>query len=581
MTILTRYHVQYPFTTAWRNITSRVIGDVNWTEGRNVSLLRGPLPPAVPATLTCTLDNSNGFWTKGAGMAFGPGALFRMQWRATTGGAWTTRYTGQLFEYRPRQTDSLSRITVRFYGALIRFTTAEVREQTYGDSTPDVIMGEMADAVGLADTARDFDTSAETYSITVPSGYAGVIAFADLVQGFVYDTPDNQVRLELQATRDAKAISESFTDTDPLAGEMSIPPPESATNPFGIINQVDGVLRVFTPATDNTGTIFNFRDVYITSEYPAWTQFTTSIPLGFVVSPGIVIPEWEYFTSVLNVPGDPTGELSRWIQDSYPGGQGVRIITYLQGFSEWSIRRLSIVAEGDMLTWSFEHRFRANSTGTPFPDTFGPGPYIRLFDSAVTVRDLFAVLETAEVFMHSATNAESQRKFGVKRRASTLAVSQFEATLVDYSADLGELMMRVDDELARYSSPQRAFILDPPTATNAERDALLARRISDKINLRLAGKSQYDIDVECYIEALQTRMDPLGNVRQRVFVVELPPPPIALAAHADLAFTSGVVFGQTLAAATGGRPPYTYTATGFPAGITFNETTRRVSGTPD
>ena len=580
MTILRRFHVQYPSTTAWVNITSRVIGDVDWTEGRNVSLLGGPLPSAVPATLTCTLDNFDGYWTKGAGMAFGPGALFRMQWRATTGDAWTTRYTGQLFEYRPRQAANLSRIAVRFYGALIRFTTADVREQTYGDSTPDVIMGEMADAVGLADTARDFDTSVETYSITVPSGYGGVTTFADLVQGFIYDTPDNQVRLELQATRNAKAISESFTDTDPLAGEMSIPPPESATNPFGIINQIDGELRVFTPATDNTGTIFSFPDVQIVSEYPAWTQFTTSVPLGFVVSPGIVIPEWEYYTRLANVPGDPTGFQKRTDAD-YIDGRATRIITYLQGYAEVDIRRLSIVAEGDMLIWAFEHRVRAASTGAPLPDTYGPGSYILLFDSAVTVRDLFAVLETTEIFMHSAINTESQRKFGVKRRVRTLAISQFVDTLVGYAADLTELQTRVADELARYSSPQRAFILDPPTATNAERDTLLARRISDKINLRLAGRSQFDIDVECYIEALQTRVDSLGNVGQRVYVVELPPPPIALAAHADIAFTSGTVFGQTLAAATGGRPPYTYTATGFPAGIVFNETTRRVSGTPD
>ena len=70
MTVLARYHIQYPGTTPWVDVTSRVIDrDAKWSEGRNLGrCLGGPLPPAVPATLDCPLDNFDGFFTKGAGM---------------------------------------------------------------------------------------------------------------------------------------------------------------------------------------------------------------------------------------------------------------------------------------------------------------------------------------------------------------------------------------------------------------------------------------------------------------------------------------------------------------------------------
>ena len=58
------------------------------------------------------------------------------------------------------------------------------------------------------------------------------------------------------------------------------------------------------------------------------------------------------------------------------------------------------------------------------------------------------------------------------------------------------------------------------------------------------------------------------------------PAALALPATADQSATVGTAFSLTLPEATGGTPTYTYTATNLPAGLSFNATTRVLSGTP-
>ena len=150
-----------------------MIGDVQWTEGRNLSLLGGPLPPAVPATLQCTLDNATGYFTKGAGSALGPGARFRLQWRATTSDAWTTRYVGRLSERRVRFQGS-SRILTRWYGVLLYLTAGELPPRSYGGGTPQRTIGLMCDTVGVPTVDRQFDTDTDNFPFTATeTGYAG------------------------------------------------------------------------------------------------------------------------------------------------------------------------------------------------------------------------------------------------------------------------------------------------------------------------------------------------------------------------------------------------------------------------
>lgn len=58
-----------------------------------------------------------------------------------------------------------------------------------------------------------------------------------------------------------------------------------------------------------------------------------------------------------------------------------------------------------------------------------------------------------------------------------------------------------------------------------------------------------------------------------------PPPPLSLPAIPDSRLPSGGSVNTTLPAATGGVPPYRYSVSGLPPGITFDASTRSVSGT--
>ena len=55
---------------------------------------------------------------------------------------------------------------------------------------------------------------------------------------------------------------------------------------------------------------------------------------------------------------------------------------------------------------------------------------------------------------------------------------------------------------------------------------------------------------------------------------------LALSAVADQAGTVGIAVDLLLPEATGGNPPYIYTATNLPVGLSFSTLTRRITGTP-
>ena len=556
MTILRRFHIEYPGTTAWVDITSRVIGDVQWTEGRNLSLLGGPLPPAVPATLQCTLGNATGYFTKGAGSALGPGARFRLQWRATTGDAWVTRYVGRLSEQRVRFRGS-SRIAVRWYGALIHITGSELAGRTYGNRTANVIMGEICDTAGVAMADRDFDTTTDTFAITTPGGYPGVIQFVDLVGGFLYDTPDGKVRLELGPTRTAKAVSASYTDVAATGTEIEIAPPEVLTNPFGIVNQVDGELRVYSPATGDDTLTFPFpTQNSIVGEWPGWRRLTLNLPLGFLASDGVMNTGFIFQI----VPSDigTTLQVSSETNnadglDLFNTGIWERLFQAGNVYTFIEFRNWSIVAVGDTLTWTFEYRGWSKLGSSP-PATWGPTRLItRMGSMFAYIRDLYAVLQHTETYPYAEANAESQTLHGIKRRMSPLVVSQFVADITSFTPDLTSLEERVGRELELYSNAHEAHIVETTAATVAERASLLARRLSDKVHLTLSGRSQLSVDADFFVEAIQTTLTPQGNVTQLLHVVEGPPPEAPTdaptgftvtrnsAARATLAWDSGTI----------------------------------------
>ena len=482
------------------------------------------MPPAVPATLTATLDNATGYFTKGAGSALGPGARFRLQWRATTGDAWTTRYTGRLSERRIRFLGS-SRITTRWYGVLIHLTGSNLPSRTYGERTPDIIMGEICDAAGVPATDRDFDTDIDTVAITTSEGYTGVLQFADLVDAFIYDTPDSKVRMELPATRAAKAISASYTDTALTGTEIEIPPPEVLTNPFGIINHVQGELRIFSPAAGDDGIQITFPDQLRPVVHGiAWTPFSLAMPLGFLASDGVMVEDYSITCRIRLTGNFPFFEFTI----APPATSGMASVT-ISGNQRRrvEIRNLLFTISGDTITLTFEVRgwnyfapsLSESDLQPPHPSD-PPFNSLDLRNMSATVRDLYAVLQHMDTYPYAAENQNSQNMHGVQRRQMTLVVSEFVPNLALFTADLTELQAQVQAELERHSTAHDAYIVETTAATDAERTSLLARRLSDKVHLRLAGESQLSVDADFFVEAMQTTITPEGNATQRLHVVE-------------------------------------------------------------
>ena len=521
MTILRRFHVQYPGTTVWADITGRVIGDVRFTEGRNLTLLGGPLPPAVPATLQCTLDNATGYFTKGAGSAFGPGARFRMQWRGATGDAWVTRYVGRLSERRIRFQGS-SRILTRWYGALIALTGSDLPTRNYGNFAAEVIMAAIADAAGIPAGNQDFDSSGSTnYPVTLAAGYAGVVQFADIVEGFIHDTPDGKVRLELPATRVAKTVAATYSDL-PTGSEIGIPPPEVLTNPFGILNHVDGELRIFAPSAGSNvevdfPTVFNSNGPF-PPLWPAWRDFMGTMPIGFEPSPSVAVTAWEFEVRVQYI-GRPYVEHPLLTSANEGLTTDAFSSTVVDGerATFFECRNFSIVVTGSNVTVRME--YRANHT---LEGLFRGTSIVDFWNMQVTVDDSGNVVQDEQVYVRALEDAGSQTIHGLRRRASPLIVSQYVDDLDTYTPDFTYMIARLEMELGKYSNPQQVYIVETTAATDAERTSLLARRLSDKVHLRLAGQSQLDVDADFFVEAMETVLTPEGNATQLLHVVEDP-----------------------------------------------------------
>ena len=134
----------------------------------------------------------------------------------------------------------------RWVGALYRFTSGNIPQRLIINQTPQSIMTVLCDAAGIPAADRQFDTLATLYNRQLSPGYAGVQEMQAMVDGFIYDAPDGKVRLELPATRAAKTVVARYTDGDPTAAELGVPPPRRLTRPFGIINHIDGEYHYYT-----------------------------------------------------------------------------------------------------------------------------------------------------------------------------------------------------------------------------------------------------------------------------------------------------------------------------------------------
>ncbi|MDY0903604.1 putative Ig domain-containing protein [Pedobacter sp. CFBP9032] len=77
-----------------------------------------------------------------------------------------------------------------------------------------------------------------------------------------------------------------------------------------------------------------------------------------------------------------------------------------------------------------------------------------------------------------------------------------------------------------------------------------------------------------------TVTDANGNTVTANYTIKVTNPFILPSATLAIGTTGSVYTPQFIPSATGGTTPYTYTATGLPAGLTFNPVTRAITGTP-
>ena len=468
------------------------------------------------------LNNFDGHYTFGAGAALGPGSKVRLQWRAIAADAWVTRFVGSLSELSTG-TDANPIMITRWVGALYRFTSGNIPARLIINQTPESIMTVLCDAAGIPADDRDFDTLATLYNRQLDSGYGGVQQVQTMVGGFIYDGPD-KVRLELPATRAGKAVVARYTDGDPTAAELGVPPPRRLTRPFGIINHVDGEYHYYTPMGAAEGVEITFADAsrLQTMVYPAWAELSATVPLGFVPSGSPTVTDYSItFTPVDDRP-PAFGVASLTI--SYPDTAGQFFYRRLvqQNEDHYAFRNIAMTVLGDTLCLTFEVRvWREPGGGGTITGTE------RQFNMRDTTGEVTGVIDQEiEVFPKSISNAESINLYGYRPRPSPLVIGIYQATPLadDFAPDYAELDAAMQADLDAYATPIPVFAVERACDTADHRADILARRLSDKVHLTADGPSMLGADLDAFVEAIQTNLAPTGEITQTLWIERAPPP---------------------------------------------------------
>ena len=491
-----------PFTDA---PAERVIGGVSLREGRNVAQLGGPIIPSQCSALQLVLNNHDGYYTFGAGMALGPGSRIRLQWKAVAADAWVTRFVGSLSELFTG-TDANPIMITRWLGALYRFTSGNIPGRLIINQTPQSIMTVLSDAAGIPTADRDFDTLATLYNRQLDSGYEGVQQVQAMVDGFIYDAPDGKVRLELPATRAAKAIVARYTDGDPTAAELGVPAPRRLTRPFGIINHVDGEYHYYTPM----GTLVN-----------------ETIELDTITDPHVPNNQIWYEASIVYTfdnPLPPTAAIVSYSLDVFrhpdtllftvnsPDDNGYVANTTLR----FNVNNLEVALVGNSIcaTWEYRHAVGSNLS-------------VIHVDMVLTVIFFGGNFEQEIVVFNKAISEQgSISLYGYRPRSSPLVIGIYQAQpLADgFVPDYAELDAAMQADLAAYATPIPVFAVERACDTADHRADILARRLSDKVHLTADGPSMLGADLDAFIEAIQTTIAPTGEITQTLWIEAAPPP---------------------------------------------------------
>lgn len=531
--VLHRWHVDLLGNDTWTEITNRVHGTAVLTEGRNIASIGGPPPPPRCSAMQMTLSNEGGYFTIGAGAMLGPASRIRLQWRATSGDAWTTRFLGLFSEGNLATDQQIPLYQVRWVGYLWRVTSGNVPGRNLIEHTVNEMLDVVFNVAGIPAAFRNFDAATGDHNRAIAAGYQGIADIAAIDGSFVYDGPDGRVRREDPDVRAAGAVGGRYTDGIPAAAELGIPAPQLLTRPFGIVNHVDGQLQVFSPDPSTGGlydAVLGTTLFFVPTAHQVWQTFTFTIDVPDTED---IISVNSFTMRVFSVQGSQThfNDFEDIMDD------GTYTINSNQNQVVVDIRNTAVTlpCPGQVL-FTFEGRTRLAVAS------------IRIQATATkAVLNRRQVFDLHATYPRSEADMSSQMRYGYRPRPSPIVDSLRldSAPANDYApaeADYAGLDAALDAELARYASPTPVYATRHASGTVAERADILARRLSDKVQLRCPddGAAMLGINTLAYVEAMETRIDPFGNVRQTRYLAAvegLPFPPAGLTATAT-GFTS-------------------------------------------
>ena len=439
------------------------------------------------------------------------------------------RFQGRLSELLS-QFDVFSFFTTRWVGALYRFTSGNIPSRLIINQTPQSIMTVLADAAGLATGERDFDTSTDEWNRELSPGYAGVQEVQSMVNGFIYDAPDYKVRLELPATRAAKAVVARYTDGDPTAAELGVPPPRRLTRPFGIINHVDGEIHVAHVASSGSDITVHAGEMIW--DYSDLQDVSFTIPVPNYIEGNVALVSWSLTFGIALDNATYTAETITAGEETLTVTSANPMVTLAIDTTRTGYTARRVGLDNFVVTFSdgalrVSMRIRG-LVALPPPLTGFTSDSVEMLAYPVMRGSFFVVsggsfMEGITTYNgYQADNLTSRSRYGYRARPSPLIVAQTRTAPPPpgFIPDDGVLTQAMCDELATYSTPTPIFEIERACDTADHRADILARRLSDKVRLTADGPSMLGFDGDCFVEAIQTTIRPTGELTQTLWIEE-------------------------------------------------------------
>ena len=380
----------------------------------------------------------------------------------------------------------------RWHGELSKLTASNAPERLFISRPASTIFRELTRAAGIP--AATADSSALPYTRLLGGGADGIRDLEDACDGFAHDRPAGP-HLEYNATRAARAVTESLTDLVPNKDAMGnetetrIGTPHDLSQLFGIVTHADAELHIVAPVEDSASEAeleIPFTEITATSglqtlELPVETGFLLSTgptdPIGTVWSIGISFEQTLLMTIV-----NPAVAMSKTM---VIGAATVAV----------TVNNVSWTSNGSTLKLSLQ----ISGTVTEEGDT-GPAPLG--IQARVGVSHARRTLEyDTRVFRYGYEDADRARKYGGRRRRGRpIIVGGFERTALEEfytpsAATISSMQLLARREVYAYREPIAVYRVRLD-------DRVALRRVSDKVHLRLGDGT----DADFYIEHLETHL---------------------------------------------------------------------------